>query len=121
MTELEASARYGCSLCRMIYEQLRRNQIGRIKGHIRFVGNFEKQWLCADFCLSPGNYVQSGHLFAGNPLEDIQALFESNTCSTLMTESEPSFVAVVTRYEVGRVWIDRCFKWKLLSNEHIVF
>ena len=53
--------------------------------------------------------------------QKLSPAISGHTSSTFMTQSESGSVAVVSGFEIGGVWIDRCFEWALLLNEHVVY
>jgi hypothetical protein len=85
VTELECSARYGCSLCRMIYNRLQQTTI-RTNKSIQIFGTFEE--ISSRATLSPRNNFHTGHPFLGKKLVGI--IVFSTTDSFHFAASSPS-------------------------------
>jgi len=74
-SELECSARYGCSLCRIICGHLQRNRSRTTTKPIRFFADCEEQTQPQG--LYPVTDFPLGHPFARNPLLYIEAVSEA--------------------------------------------
>jgi hypothetical protein len=117
ITELEYSARYGCSLCRMIYNGLQQTPI-RTNESIQIIGTLEESSYRAG--LLPGNSAYTGHPFAGKTLVSIEVfsttsrlVFEASTPSS---KSPKQYIIIIT---IPNFTEKRAFKLQIKQDLHI--